>query len=72
MLWSVPASNAPAERVFSYGSLKLKLHGSNLRDKMLTSLILLKSNCKQVHIAIHHCFVKEVNLVLAVARCTCT
>lgn len=45
------AFTAPAERVayvFSYDGFVLKAHGSNMSDKVFTSLIFLKNNSKRV------------------------
>ena len=41
---AIPASSAPAERVFSHGGIVLRPHRARMSDKRLSELIFLKCN----------------------------
>lgn len=43
-IFSVPASSAPIERVFSHGGIIMRPHRARLGDTMLSKLIFLKCN----------------------------
>jgi hypothetical protein len=46
MFFSVPATSAPVERIFSQGGLLVRPHRARLSDSMLEMLMMLRCNGK--------------------------
>jgi len=45
---SIPATSAPAERVFSHDGITLRPHRARLNDTMLSNIVFLKCNADKM------------------------